>query len=269
MNPGIAFQQNLDFAVTWQADRTSGSTLHDIYARFYGVFGLAKGNQFKVSTSSLDATYPTAASDGNSNVFIAWEEWDSATSNGKIMIAKYNSNGGLVAGPVQLDNNGATATERHEVTLAIDNAGKVLASWWERKSDGTQPEGVFYRRVNNDLSAITGENETQVNNPPAVPDNVKRGLRASVATDTSGNFGISWTGNVNDPTDTRVNVFDKGYNPTPSVIRKDFRLDLAPRTSAPLHPRIARGPFSNCYAISWRDNRTGKYEVYTRVISTQ
>jgi hypothetical protein len=247
-------------------ERTSGSTLHDIYARFFGVFGLPKGAQFKVNTSTLDATVPAAVSDANSNVFIAWEEFDSATQNGKILISKYNVNGTLLAGPVQVDKNGPAATRRHEVSLAIDNSGNVIATWWEGKSDGTRPEAVFRRRLTNSLADVD-TSQVAVNTPPDLPF-AKRALRASVATDSSGNFGISWWANVNDQTGATGNVFTKMFNAsTATILKNDFRVDLAPRTAVPLHPRIARGPAVNCYAVAWRDNRAGHYDVYTRVVT--
>ena len=267
-NAAMAFQQSLDFAVAWQNDRTAGSALHDVYARFFGVFGLPKGSQFPVNTSTLDATSPAIAGDANSNVFIAWEEFDSATLNGKIMISKYNSSGSLVAGPVPVDNNGVGATGRHEVNLAVDTAGNILTTWWEGKSDGSQPEAVFRRRFTNTLAPVNGEDETQVNTPPQLPV-AKRALRGSVAADVSGNFAISWWANVNDQTDLTGNIFGKGYNPSASILKNDFRVDLAPRTGLPLHPRIARSPFTSCYTVVWRDNRAGHYDVYTRTVTTQ
>jgi hypothetical protein len=263
-NPAVAFQPSLDFAVAWQAQRGAGSSLHDIYARFFGVFGTPKGNQFLVNTSALEATRPATAFDASNNVFVAWEEFDSAALNGTIMISKYDPSGTKLRGPVQVDNNGAGATERHEVALAVDGSGNIIATWWERKSDGTQPETVFRRRFTNALDSL--ESETQVDQPPSAPPGANRATWVGVATDTSGNFAITWQASVNDPTNTTWNVFARSFNSSASTLKNDFRIDLASRTAAARAPRAARSSQAGRFAYAWSDNRSGHYDVYTRVV---
>ncbi len=190
---------------------------------------------------------------------------DAATLNGRIMMSKYTRDGVFLAGPVPVDNNGAAATGRHGVALAVDAGGSVIATWWERKSDGTQPEAIFRRRLNNTLGFL--DNETQVNNPPGLPAGAQRARRGDVATDSSSNFLITWEASVNDPSALTWNAFARGFSSTATTLKNDFRADLAPRSAAVQAPRAARSPFTNCYAEAWRDNRSGHYDVYTRLVA--
>jgi hypothetical protein len=50
------------------------------------------------------------------------------------------------------------------------------------------------------------------------------------------------------------------------TLKNDFRIDLAPRTTAVRAVRAARGPQQGKFAFAWRDNRSGHYDVYTRAL---
>jgi photosystem II stability/assembly factor-like uncharacterized protein len=272
-NPAITNQQDnlnqpLDYAVAWQADRAAGSTLHDVYARFFGPFGNAKGNQFQVNTpaANVDATNPAVAADSSLNVFIAWEEFNTATLDGKIMISKYDPNGTTrLAGPVQVNTLG-NATERHEVALAVDSAGNVIVAWWERKSDGTQPESVYRRRLTNTLGSGDVE-QVRVDQPPGVPPGV-RDARVGIATDTSNRVAVTYYSTKNDYGAGGIfgNIFARVYSSAGGSLKNEFRIDLAPRSSRPLQPRVARSSQPSRFVYAWRDDRSGKYEVYTRLV---
>lgn len=277
-NPVIINQQQtasqpLDFAMAWQAERSVGSSLHDIYARFFNLLGFPKGAHFRVNAAgSPDATNPALAVDSSNNIYVAWEEYNSSTQNGDIKVVKYNFDGtSLLAGPVTA-NTLADGTERHEPTLAVNASGHLIVAWWERKSDGTQPEAVFYRRLSSTLSSVDVQ-QKQVNEPPEAPPNVKRAVRVGIAADastTSNRFAVTWWANVNDRYDTTGNIFAHTYNASANHLKRDHRIDLAPRTALPLHPRITRGPYSPTsalYAYAWRDNRLGRYNTYTRLVS--
>jgi hypothetical protein len=264
-SPAIVFQPSLDFAVTWHVDRGQGSSVHDIYARFFGLLGLPKGSQFKVSTTTsgtVDATAPAIAADSRSNVYIAWQEFDSSTSKGTLWIRKYNSSGTPLAGPTPI-NTSANATARNQAALAVLPSGTVIVTWWESKSDGTEPETILYRRLDSSLGDIDVA-QVQVNQPPSVPDGVKRAKRVGIAADGSGNFTISWQANVNDTSAVTWNGFARNYDSNAATRKNDYRVDLTPRTSAALAPKVARAQ-SGKFSFAWLDSRTGKNEVYTRV----
>jgi hypothetical protein len=163
-DPAITFQRSLDFAVAWQADRGNGK--HDIYARFFGVFGSPKGNQFPVNSPLADDTgTPAIVSDSTNKVFIAWEEYlPGASGPRKIMIAKFDSNGGPLVSPTPV-STGDDTVERRGVQLAIDSADRVLATWWEYRNDLSLPPTVYMRRFNNSLEWLDAT-QVKVNDPP-------------------------------------------------------------------------------------------------------
>ena len=294
--PAIGIQPTsgaLEFGIAWQQDRPNSSS-HDIYARFYCVFGPkapscnnSSSDPVKVNTSGLDATNPVVVADAGNYLYIAWEEFDSTAANGKIMIRKYDPNGCSLSNPVQVDNNNIAATERHEVALAATNhcsvttsractvnadcpsgevctGNTIVASWWERKSDGTSNEAVFRRRLTSGLGSV--DNEVQVDVPPAIPPGAQRAGRGSIATDLSNNFLITWQASVNDPSVNTWNAFARGFDSGAAILKNDFRVDLAPRVAAVRAPRVARSPFTNRYVEAWRDNRAGHYDTYTRLV---
>ncbi len=308
----IAFQPTLDFAVGWQAERSAGATLHDVYARFFGVFGLAKGAQFRVNSlsSTSDATKPAATSDGNNNVYLAWQESDTSPSTDyRIMIARYDQNGGLLNGPVRVDNQ-ASSTARYEVALALQNAcsvsgqpctlssdcpsgqacaaSGVIVAWLESLSDG--PETVFRRRLSNTLGVL--ESPVQVNNPPKAPAGSQRGGTPTIAVDQNNNFVISWNANVNSFDASSWSGFTRSFNASGAGVLNDFRVDLSDRSQVGAL-RVARGrkecaggssknvgcttdsqcPGSTCrlrrFAFAWRDNRSSHFDMYTRVVPSE
>jgi hypothetical protein len=245
--------------------------------------------QQALHVQGLDATLPAATADASGDVFIAWQEYDSATLDGKIMIRKYDTNGCPLSAPVQVDNNGLTGTTRNEVALAtaantvcsVTNstcaAGTdcpsgqqcsrhlIAAAWWEARSDGSVPEYVNRRGLTSDLGPL--DNEVQVNDPPLAPPGAQRGARVSVATDTSRNVVVSWQANVNDSTANTWNGFARTYNRSGTTLKNDFRTDLTPRTAAARSPRVARSSQAGKFIYAWRDNRNSasRYDIYTRV----
>jgi hypothetical protein len=306
-NAAIAFQPtSAAFAVAWQADRSAGSALHDIYARFFNSLGGPKGNQFMVNSisSTSDATLPAIASDGNGNIFVAWEEKDTSPSlDYKVFAARYDLNGALLNGPARVDSQ-ASNTVRHDVALGVENvcsvsglpctlssdcavgqtcsATAIVVGWWESVNDG--PATVFGRRLSYNL---TGGSPVQINQPPEAPTGVKRAGIPSIAVDSANNFVFSWSANVNDP--NSWSAFARSFDSGGNGLMNDFRVDLAGRAAVGA-PRVARGrkecaggtsknqsctsdsqcPGSVCklrrYAFAWRDNRSGHFDMYTRVV---
>ncbi len=196
--PEITWQQNLGFAVAWQAERTAGSTLYDILARFYNSSGspigtdcCAGGVQCKLNASTADATTPTVASDASSNGFVAREQFDTR-SNGSIMLRKSDPTGTTIA-TIQVNTLTSPPTEGHEVALATSNArwcsvanrtcttsadcpgGRtcdactVIAPWLERQCDGTQPDGIYRRMFWNNATLSPIENQVLVSASPGLP----------------------------------------------------------------------------------------------------
>jgi len=221
-----------------------------------------------VNTSSLDATAPATAADASGNVFIAWEEAQAAPLNGKIMIRRYNLNGGNPLGPVQADNNQGSGVTRHDVALAVDGAGNVIATWWEGRIDGSQPEMLFMQRLSNNLGLLGSQ--TQVNNPPGAPFAGQRVGQASIATDFNNNFVIAWNADVNATNDSFPEVwtgFAKSYDSAGNVLKNDFRVDVNGRALTG-GVRVARSSEPNTFAFAWRDNRSGHFDMYTRAVQS-
>ncbi len=302
-NPGVAFQPNFNIAAVWQADRAVGSSLHDIYARFFDTYGSPKGSQFPVNIFAppagtyTDATMPTMASDSSGYVFVAWQESiKSLTTNlvvdSRVVIVKYDMDGSLASGWYRVDG-GDASYDRYDPALTVDPSGNVIVAWWEWKRDATQRETVFYRRYSNAL-AVLDSMPVKVDTPPLTPPGAQSARSPSVATDASNNFAIAWLANVNAPAGTSWNAFAKGFSASGTILKNDFRVDLSGRSNGG-PPRVARVrrecvgganqnlacssdancPGSTCgnrrFAFAWRDNRSNSsyFDVYTRVVPSR
>jgi hypothetical protein len=261
-----------DTAVAWNQERSAGG-LHDVYVRFLTIFGAPKGPPVLVNTATLDAATPALAADGNGNVFVAWEEYDSdpAKLSRNILMRKYTLNGAPVGTPVQVNvvpspipTPPAPVPQAHAVALAINASGQVVATWWEAKSVGSEPETVFYRRFDNSLVALDSA-QVQVDQPPSAPAGVNRAATSSIAIDPNGNFVVAWDANVNAADASSWSAMAKTFSAAGAVQRNDFRVDLAGRSSA-APPRVALSAQAKKFAYAWRDNRTGHDDVYTRVV---
>jgi hypothetical protein len=93
----------------------------------------------------------------------------------------------------------------------------------------------------------------------------ERAGRASVATDTEGRVVISWSANVNHLPGSGWNVFARAFDADGSVLRNEFRVDLADRATTG-GPAALRGREPKSFAFAWRDERSGRFEVYTRAV---
>jgi hypothetical protein len=107
-DPAITFNPvNRGFAVAWQREVTPGNATHEIYARFYNVWGVELYDQCgitdysgpcKVNTSTANATDPAAVADADDNTFVTWTEADS-----EIWLRKYDVDGAPQTSPVRVD----------------------------------------------------------------------------------------------------------------------------------------------------------------------
>lgn len=257
-NPSVAYRQDITYAVAWQSERSAGSSYHDVYTRYFNAWGGYVNDQLRVNDGVDDARYPAVASDTAGDIFVAWQEGDMAPSyDGRILISKYDYYGNLIVGPVRVDNQ-APGVGRYSPALAVDDAGNVIVSWWEGYN--AQVQSIFRSQLSNALVLLHAA--AQVNQPPGVVGAGQRAEYPSVATDGSGNSAIAWMANVNGVFNGFARSFDSSSNP----LKNDFRLDLAPRAAYVVGPSVARSLEPGEFAYAWRDNRSGKYDVYTRVV---
>jgi hypothetical protein len=262
-----------DFVVAWQQDRSVGNALHDVYARFYSVWGFPKtcagnpnGDPIKVNGSAgADARAPGMAIDGSNNVYVVWEEYNAATQVGSVLISKYTADGCTkIAGPTTVVSG---AVRRREPRVAVTPSGSVIVAWWEEST----PERVMKARLSGTLTVV--DPAVQVDQPPQWPSGIQRALRAGVATQAAtgpDDYAVTWWGTVNEVAGgTAGNVFARSFNVTGATAKNDYRVDLAPRGPVVREPVVTRGPIASgkwnaIYA--WRDARLGHYDVYARSV---
>jgi len=266
----------LEFAAAWQADRnTNAPPPHDIYARFFSAFG-PKAPPFQVNAQSLtsDATLPATTADANSNVYIAWEEHEPGANppaEYKILLSKFDLDGVLQNARVRVDGGNPANTPRHRVAIAVDSqAGSmgpyITVTWDEMLASGTT--AVFRRQLQLTSSGPTyrDTNPVQINLPPLVPAGAQQAYTPTVGTDANNNLVIGWQANVNVSDGSLLfDNFAKGFNSAAAVLKNDFRVDLAGR-AATRAARMSRSSLAGQFAYAWRDQRSGHFDVYTRVV---
>jgi len=107
----------------------------------------------------------------------------------------------------------------------------------------------------------------QVDQPPKAPPGLEDAVAGHVAVDASGNAVVAWQANLNEPNSWNA-VVAKSFDLQSNIARNDFRVDLAGRGVAVSEVGVARTSQAGVFAYVWRDDRSGRDEVYTRVIES-
>ena len=190
---------------------------------------------------------------------------------------------------------------RSQVSSGVSSTGDVIISWWEQPYLG-QPK-VISKRCSNDLATCNFlnacsrclggsyaenacDNDSGCTDPPpaatphmcakrtscpaSFPANTQIAKASAVAVDKpssgGGNVAVTWQANVNDPGGT-TNAFGRGFDAALGLLRNDFRVDVAGRTSV-TNPRVAGVMKPYGFVVAWKDTRTppGSH-IYLREVS--
>jgi len=199
--PDIAMDAAGDFAIAWMSDGQDGSD-HGIYAQRYSAGGVAQGLEFRVNTYTTNfQSDPAIAMDSAGNFVIAWRSWQDGSAHG--VYAQRYSAAGVPQGS-EFRVNTYTTDDQRNPTVAMDAAGDLLIAWDSRGQDGSV-EGVYAQRYN--AAGVPMGGEFRVNTYTADDQ-----FYPSIATDSAGDFIITWNSAGQDGSD--FGVYAQRYDAT-------------------------------------------------------
>jgi hypothetical protein len=189
--------------------------------------GVPLGPEFRVNTyTTAFQRNPSMAFDSVGNFVLAWESYGQDGSGYGIFAQRYASTGAPLGGEFRV--NSYTTFTQIFTAVASDSTGNFIVVWASQDQDGSS-RGIFAQRYASTGAPLGGEFlvNTYTTSEQSFP---------SVASDSAGNFVVTWTSNSQDgsgygvfaqryasagaPLDGefRVNTYTTGFQSIPSVV---------------------------------------------------
>ena len=203
----------------------------------------------RICGSSVNQYYPQIVSDGDGGAIIALHVSSSAQSH---WVQRVDAYGNELWGPAGVQLCPASAYNYTPIAMAPDGAGGAIIAW----RDGRIPEGIYAQRVSAAGAILWNSAGVSIcaasgyqHNPVMVADG-------------SGGAYIAWDDERNGNKDIFAQRVDANGN---ALWPADGRAVCIASGSQEL-PQIAADQFG-CY-VTWKDYRTGNYDIYVQKIST-
>jgi len=231
--PSVASDSAGNFVVTWQTPDGNG---FGVFGQRYASTGTPLGGEFRVNTyTTSDQAVPTVASDSAGNFVVTWQTPD---GNGfGVFGQRYASTGVPLGGEFRV--NTYTTSDQGFPSVASDSAGNFVIAWESYSQDGSG-NGIFAQRYTSAGVPLGGEFRvnTYTTSDQGEP---------SVASDSAGNFVVTWHSNT--PDGNGFGVFGQRYASTGTPLGGEFRVN-AYTTSDQLFPSVASDSAGN-FVVAW------------------
>jgi hypothetical protein len=182
-NPSVAMDAAGDFVITWSAYGEDGSGW-GIYGQRYNALAQAQGGEFQINTYTTgDQVGSHVAMDSVGNFTVVWASAGQDGSGWGVYGQRFNALG--VAQGSEFRVNTTSAGDQEYSAIAMNGSGNFVVTWSSYGQDGSG-WGVYAQRYNALGSAQGGE--FQVNTYTQGDQ-----MYPSVATDTAGDFVITWS----------------------------------------------------------------------------
>ena len=245
-NPAIAVDNSGNFVITWEDNRNGQS---DIYAQKFNFLGSPLGSNFRVNDNVITTNQysPVIAMSSSGNFIITWQDY--RNGNYDIYTQRYNSNGTTLSTNYKVNDDTGTSGQEFP-SIAIDDSGNFVITWedyrngdWDiyaqRFNSAGSPHSTNFK-VNDDAGAFS-------NKSPCI------------ATDSSGNFTITWRDERNGNSDIYAQRFIFSGIPLGS----NFKVNDDTAITYQGYPVIATN-VSGSFAITWQDYRNGNRNIYAQ-----
>ncbi len=202
------------FVVVWQSPDDS---LEGIYGQRFDADGNPVGGEFAVNQRRyLDQVSPAVSMNANGEFGVTWvsdhrSEFDLENDSEKSIFVQWYDSNGVASGDEQLVhviNKEFQAQEYPDI--ALDGNGNMIVIWQSITQDGSA-WGVYGRQVLADKTLV-GDQEFQINQTTA-----ENQRRATVVSDTAGNFAVSWQSDLQDQSAT-------------AIVSRQYHADATPET---------------------------------------
>jgi hypothetical protein len=195
--PSIASDASGNFVVVWTSTDQDGSG-RGVFGQRFDSEGDPQGGEFRVNSYTTGSQHlASVASDANGDFVVVWEGSSSQDGNASGIFGKRFDSAGNTLG-TEFRVNSYTTQGQYDPSVASDASGNFVVVWEGRGQGGS---GVFGQRYDSSGGALGSEFAVAFINAQADP---------SIASDSSGNFVVVWTGRVVDILGQR---FDSGGVP--------------------------------------------------------
>lgn len=142
--PKMAIDSEGDKYIVWQ-DNRSGSNDYDIYCAHASSSSTNfMSNVVRVddagATGSTSATRPCIATEGASNVYIAWKD-DRTSASGDLYFDKSTDKGANFGTDIKVDDQSAGAPIQDRSSMAVDGGGIIHLAWEDKRTGKSE---VYY-----------------------------------------------------------------------------------------------------------------------------
>jgi hypothetical protein len=172
------------FVVVWHSRNQDGSTW-GVFGQRYDITGTPLGDEFRVNTSTSDAqTFPTVASDAESNFVVTWASGGLYGGNppSDVFGQRYSTTGEPLGSEFRV--NTYTTDRQFAAAIASDPTGDFVIVWHSLEQDGSFG-GIFGQRYAGSGEPLGPEFRVNSHTPTSQ-------YAPAVTADSSGNFVVIW-----------------------------------------------------------------------------
>jgi hypothetical protein len=201
----VAADSTGNFVVAWQ--RNSGASIDGIFAQRYNGSGAPVGGEFRVNSYTTNpGSFPCVATDPSGNLLVAWVGVDGDNSG---------VFGQRVCRQREFRVNTFTTNIQVFPAVASDSSGRFVVVWQSYTQDGSG-SGIFGQRYASTGAPLGAEFRVNIytTNHQGVP---------SVASDSAGNFVVTWQSTTQDG--SLEGVFAQRYGSTGIPLGGEFRVN--------------------------------------------
>lgn len=247
-SPSVAMDDNGNFVVVWQSNRTDDS---DIYAQRYAATGEKLGDNFRVNDDS-DASsqyIPAIAMSCNGDFVVVWI--DERNGNWDIYGQRYSASGAKQGENFRV-NDDSDSNSQVDPAVDMDSNGNFVVTWSDDRNGNWD---IFAQRFV--ASGVKLGADFRVNS-----DNSDSTQGASaIALDGNGDFIVAWTDGRNGNWDIYAQLFDNQG----TMLGTNYRVNNDSGAKEQLIPKVK---MVNGYIYyTWVDNRIESqgYDIFARV----
>ncbi len=185
LSPAIAMDASGNFVIAWYG-QGSGDSI-GIFARRFDSNGTPLANEFRANSYTTGFQLnPSVAVDNVGNFVITWQSQAQDGNSYGVYAQRYNSSG--VSQGIEFRVNTVTSGNQSNPYVSMSNSGNFVIAW--SGAGSTDTYGVYAKRYNSSGTLqgqefLVNTNTTDIQTNPAI------------ATDSSGNFVITWYGRNN------------------------------------------------------------------------
>jgi hypothetical protein len=251
-DPAVAWSHDAnEFLVVWEDRRNLATRGAEIYGRRIGADGLAKGPDFRISSSKANEYKPDVAWNSTADEFlVVWQDergWD-------IYGHRVAGGGGPIGGDLRISASGGG---EYEPAVAWNPTAKKYLIVWQDNRTPARGWEIYGRRMGGDGTLVGGE--FRVSDSTAtegVPD-----LAFNAATN---QYLVVWQDSRNQAT-RGWEVVGRRVGSTGTLLGSDFAISNAMTDET--RPAVVWNATANQYGVVWEDKRnyaTRGTEIYGR-----